>query len=268
MPRLAPVPGPKRLPGLYIRWSLGHNPRTGSPMRPGAYDRIGAREESDHDGGGEPCPARVRRARRRWAQADRSSPRSTGPGPKLSKHVKPKLLKASVTCSQGIRNAKKEPVLLFPATGVDSQHNFSWNYEPLYDDLGIPWCASDQPGDLSTNHGRRLIIRSYYVAYAIRHVHKLAGRKIAVQGHSQGGMIMRIGLRWWPDTRKMVDDVIGMAGTNHGTDHAAASCQPGCTPAAGQQASNSNFTARAQLRSADVQGDQLHRDLHERSTRS
>ena len=44
-----------------------------------------------------------------------------------------------------------------------------------------------------------------------------AGERIAVMGHSQGGMSMRWALRFWPDTRAMVDDVIGMAGSNHGT---------------------------------------------------
>lgn len=36
----------------------------------------------------------------------------------------------------------------------------------------------------------------------------------AVLGHSQGGMVMRWSLRFWPDTRAMVADVIGMAGSN------------------------------------------------------
>jgi pimeloyl-ACP methyl ester carboxylesterase len=164
------------------------------------------------------------------------------PGPKPSKHIPAKNLKASVKCSPGIRNADREPVLLFPATGVDSQHNFSWNYENLYTDRGIPWCTSDQAGAQSTNMDD-IWLRSYYVAYAIRHVHKLAGRKIAVQGHSQGGMIMRVGLRFWPDTRRMVDDVIGMAGTNHGTEMSDATSAQPTPPANRQQGSNSKFIA-------------------------
>ena len=50
-----------------------------------------------------------------------------------------------------------------------------------------------------------------------RRVHALARRRIAVMGHSQGGMSMRWALRFWPDTRRMVADVIGFSGSNHGT---------------------------------------------------
>jgi hypothetical protein len=60
-------------------------------------------------------------------------------------------------------------------------------------------------------------------------------------GHSQGGMAMRWPLRFWPDTRDMVDDVIGMAGTNHGTT-GADNCSDGtCSVAGAQQSSKSEF---------------------------
>jgi triacylglycerol esterase/lipase EstA (alpha/beta hydrolase family) len=56
---------------------------------------------------------------------------------------------------------------------------------------------------------------------------------------------MRWALRFWPDTRPMVDDVIGIAGSNHGTS-AVPSCHPGltsCLPAVWQQQANANFIA-------------------------
>ena len=56
-----------------------------------------------------------------------------------------------------------------------------------------------------------------YLVYAIRTMRARSRRDIAVLGHSQGGMSMRWALRFWPDTRSKVDDVIGMAATNHGT---------------------------------------------------
>lgn len=54
---------------------------------------------------------------------------------------------------------------------------------------------------------------------------------------------MRWALRFWPDTRAMVDDVIGMAGSNHGST-AVGSCIPNklaCPPAVWQQNNKANF---------------------------
>jgi triacylglycerol esterase/lipase EstA (alpha/beta hydrolase family) len=84
----------------------------------------------------------------------------------------------------------------------------------------------------------------------------MAGRRIAVLGHSQGGMSMRWALRFWPDTRVMVDDIIGMAPTNHGTS-AGGLCQEGstsCVPADWQQADSSHFVAALNSRAETFRG--------------
>jgi triacylglycerol esterase/lipase EstA (alpha/beta hydrolase family) len=153
------------------------------------------------------------------------------PGPPIHRH-------ADVTCTANVAHATREPVLLNPATGVTVEQNFSWNYERAFDALGIPWCAYHAPshtlGDIQTS-GELLV-------NAIRRVHALAGRRIAVMGHSQGGMSMRWPLRFWPRTRAMVDDVIGMAGSNHGTtQERRGQCSPGCPAADWQQAADANF---------------------------
>lgn len=159
------------------------------------------------------------------------------PGPKLE--VDRQKLRNSVSCSPGVKDAKRAPVLLVPATGVNSDQNFSWNYEKLFDQQGIPYCDSDQRGFRNTNL-TDIQRRGQYLTYAIRKMHRMAGRRIAIVGHSQGGMAMRWPLRFWPDTRRMVDDVIGFAGTNHGTDEAK-DCTNDCSPAGAQQSSDSNF---------------------------
>jgi hypothetical protein len=70
----------------------------------------------------------------------------------------------------------------------------------------------------------------------------MAHRRIAIMGHSQGGMSMRWALRFWPDTRAMVDDVIGFSGSNHGTTVGGPGiCGLGCPPADWQQFAGSNF---------------------------
>jgi triacylglycerol esterase/lipase EstA (alpha/beta hydrolase family) len=88
-------------------------------------------------------------------------------------------------------------------------------------------------------------VAAEYLVQSIRTMHARSGRRIAVMGHSQGGMSMRWALRFWPDTRRMVDDVIGMAGSNHGTTTRTACIegQTSCPPAVWQQASTAHFIA-------------------------
>jgi triacylglycerol esterase/lipase EstA (alpha/beta hydrolase family) len=157
------------------------------------------------------------------------------PGPPLD--VPAAKLAAALVCSKGVDGAARAPVLLVPGTGATADDNYSWNYEPQFDKLGIPWCAVTFPSAGNND----IQVNGEYVVYAIRTMFARAGRRIAILGHSQGGMVPRWALRWWPDTRPMVDDVIGMAGTNHGTTMAHADCPRGCIPADTQQASDSKF---------------------------
>jgi hypothetical protein len=147
-------------------------------------------------------------------------------------------LAASLQCEPSVRNAKVEPVLLNPATGVTVDQNYSWNWEPALDKLGIPWCAYHAPDHTLED----IQVSGEYLVYAIRTMYAMAGRKIAVMGHSQGGMSMRWPLRFWPDTRAMVDDVIGFSGSNHGTT-TGTDCSRGCPPADWQQAADAKFIA-------------------------
>ncbi|MFL6157085.1 MAG: esterase/lipase family protein [Marmoricola sp.] len=159
------------------------------------------------------------------------------PGPAL--HVPTSTLAAALTCHNNLRTAPGEPVLLSPATGVTPQQNYSWNYERAFRSQKRAWCTVTMPfhtlGDIQT--------AGEYLVHAIRTMHAKAGRRIAVMGHSQGGMSMRWALRFWPDTRKMVDDVIGMAGSNHGTRSAAIAAPTGSKlpPASIQQGAGSAF---------------------------
>lgn len=159
------------------------------------------------------------------------------PGPPLS--VPLSKLKAALKCEAGVRDAKVEPVLLSPATGVTAKENYSWNWEPALSKLGIPGCAYTAPHNTLGN----IETSGEYLVYAIRTVYRMAHRRIAVIGHSQGGMSMRWALRFWPDTRHMVQDVIGFAGSNHGTTaFTKQDCAPlGCAPATWQQLSTAHF---------------------------
>jgi hypothetical protein len=172
--------------------------------------------------------AGVARADPAYAPTNRTGPPLDVPQGKLA---------AAFKCSKGIDHAAKTPVLLLHGTGSSSKDNFGWNYEPAFDDQGIPWCAVDSPyngnGDIPTN--------GEYIVYAIRTMYERAGRPISIAGHSQGGMVGRWALRFWPDTRRMVDDVIGFAPSNHGTTQTGLSCRDSCLVSSWQQAYMSNF---------------------------
>jgi pimeloyl-ACP methyl ester carboxylesterase len=156
------------------------------------------------------------------------------PGPALT--VPQDQLNAALQCSGNLATGPA-PVLLVPGTGSNPEHNFSWNWEPALTNLGISWCAVALPD----NGMDDIQVAGEYVVNAIRTMYQQAGRRISIIGHSQGGMIPRWPLRFWPDTRSMVDDQIGFAPSNHGTTGAETLCSISCAAADWQQADNSEF---------------------------
>lgn len=177
-----------------------------------------------------PSPAGANSTTPLYASPQGVPPTLTVPDAELVKALK---------CSPGVDGATRTPVLLVPATGVTPEQNYDWNWKPALAAQGIPYCTIELPqrslGDVQT--------AGEHVVYAIRRMHERAGRRISIIGHSQGGMVFRWAFRFWKDTRPMVDDAIGFAGSNHGTDVLKLPiCETiGCPPAAAQQASGSAF---------------------------
>jgi hypothetical protein len=155
-------------------------------------------------------------------------------GPPLS--VPQTELDAALQCTSNLA-VGPTPVLLVPGTGSSPPRNFGWNWEPALNKLGIPWCAVTLPdnalGDIQD--------AGEYIVNGIRIMYAQAERRISIIGHSQGGMLPRWALRFWPDTRSMVDDQIGLAPSNHGTTSAKFTCTNGCAPAVWQQRDDSEF---------------------------
>jgi len=159
------------------------------------------------------------------------------PGPALT--PTPAELEASLTCTDSVDDATTDVVLLSPGTATTAVESFGWNWEPALDQLDIPWCAMDLPEQALGP----IDVAAQYIVHAIRTVSERSGRKVDILGWSQGGMSMRWSLRFWPDTRDLVDDVIGFASSNHGSERlSTTSCaQMGCRAAVYQQASDSEF---------------------------
>ena len=163
-------------------------------------------------------------------------------GPKLS--VARSKLRAALRCTPSVKTDAREPILLVPGTTLTPEENFSWNYERALDALALPYCTVELPEKAMAD----IQVAGEYVVYALRRMSHFEGRgkarKVQIIGYSQGGMVPRWALRFWPDTRKLVDDDIGLDASNHGTITAESSCQnEGCAPAVWQQRNNSAFIA-------------------------
>ncbi|MDQ1667689.1 MAG: hypothetical protein QOH75_3720 [Actinomycetota bacterium] len=155
------------------------------------------------------------------------------PGPPLSPSKAD--LEGSLKCDETVATSDKPPVLLAAGTAINTDQNFGWSYIPALRASGYPVCTVDQPGDAQQNMGETQT-RGEYITHAIRQTYKLHGnRPISIIGYSQGGQVIRWPLRFWPDTRKMVDDLIAIAPTNHGSQTVNLLCAPNCAPTLWQQ---------------------------------
>ena len=173
-------------------------------------------------------PAAAAAAAAEFAPVDQPGPPLSRPGATLGQ---------ALQCSGGLEGASRAPVLLVHGTSITREENWSATYMPALSSLGIPWCAVELPqratGDIQSH--------VEYVVHAIREMHLRSGRRIAIIGASQGGMLPRWVFRFWPDTRAMVDDLVALAPSNHGTTQAELPCRSGCRPAIWQQKDEARF---------------------------
>lgn len=148
-------------------------------------------------------------------------------------------LAASLVCGPGLDAATRSPVLLVHGTALDARNNYSWNWVPALRRERIPYCTVDLPargmGDIQ--------LAAEHVVYALREMARRTGRKVQIVGYSQGGMLPRWALRFWPDTRALVDDLVSLSASNHGSESARFICLAPCAPSFWQQHSGSAFIA-------------------------
>jgi hypothetical protein len=150
-------------------------------------------------------------------------------------------LRSSLFCQESATNAARTPVLLVTGTGVDGSEAWPDGLQLSLTRAGVPSCYVNFPqhttGDIQ--------VAVQYLVHAVRVVRRRAGRDIAVYGISQGGLLPRFALAYWPSLRAKVSDVVLLAGTQHGTT-VFQSLLAGCsncrlTAAAWQQAAGSNL---------------------------
>ena len=144
---------------------------------------------------------------------------------------------SALDCPTDLSRADRTPVLFVPGTTL-APENYSWNWLRALADAHWPYCTVELP-----NRGMSDVqVAGEYVVSAIRTMYARYGGRIDVVGHSQGGMVPRWAFRFWPDTRAMVDDLVGLSPSNHGTLDANGFCASGgCPPAFWQQRMGSSF---------------------------
>jgi hypothetical protein len=172
-----------------------------------------------------------------WAALAYAAPAAADSGPPLT--VPASALRAALRCTPDLATAGREPVLLLPGTTLTPQVEYSWGYQRAFAASGRPYCAVTLPGNAMAD----IQIAGEYVVYALRFMHKAASRKIQLVGFSQGGMVPRWALKFWPDTRAVVDDLVSLDASNHGTLDVYPVCAVGCAPAFFQQQTGSHFLA-------------------------
>ncbi|MDX1587396.1 MAG: hypothetical protein R3296_00525 [Oleiphilaceae bacterium] len=148
-------------------------------------------------------------------------------------------LQQSLACHGNPSGASEPVVLLVPGSTLTPEANFQWNYIPALLDLGRTVCTVELPekamGDIQ--------VAAEHLVFAIRDLSARSGQPIQIVGYSQGGMVPRWALRFWPSTRAQVSDLISLAGSHKGTVTAIPSCLDRCAPAFWQQRQDSAFMA-------------------------
>ena len=156
-------------------------------------------------------------------------------GPKLT--VDRADLRAAFHCPTDPADATVTPLMFVTGTGATGQQGYTIG-KGAFDAYGHPVCYVDFP-DFTTAD---IQVSVQYLVYALRREHQLAGRKVAVFGISQGGLLPRFALTYWADLRKKVSDVVAAAGTQHGTNVSrGCSASSPCAPANWQQLRHSNL---------------------------
>ncbi len=145
----------------------------------------------------------------------------------------------ALTCTGKITATSRPPILLIHGTTANPRVAWSWNWVRELNARNWAHCEVTLPasgnGDIQ--------VAAEYVVRAIRTMSARAGgRRIDIVGASQGGMIARWALKYWPDTRSKVDDLVGLASSNYGTKAFNVLCATGfCSAANWQQRRRSQF---------------------------
>ncbi|MGH9008309.1 MAG: esterase/lipase family protein [Acidimicrobiia bacterium] len=156
-------------------------------------------------------------------------------GPPLKES--PEALAKTLSCPATFKG-DHEPVLLVHGT-AGTPEAWSWNYVKVLSSMGYDACAVALPDYARAD----MQVSSEYVVHAIRWMAQQSDKKVDVIGFSQGPLEPRWALKWWPDIREKVDDMVAMAGVSHGFTETEVICSQSCIAPFWQMKPGSKFLA-------------------------
>jgi triacylglycerol lipase len=176
------------------------------------------------------------------ATACNRAPGARSSGPALS--VTTAQAEGSLGCPATFAHRDRLPVLLVHGTNSNPELSWSWNLLRSLPAAGWDACTVRLPGRSFGD----IQVSSEYVVAAVRILHRRTGKKVSVIGHSQGALEVRWAAKWWPDVGRLIDDLVTLAGPNHGLENLQGSCiATGCAPAAHQMRAGSMFLTSLNL---------------------
>jgi triacylglycerol lipase len=147
-------------------------------------------------------------------------------------------LAAALRCHDAAHTSGGEPALLVHGGSLTGSESWDWNYVPALNNAGIDVCTVDLPGRALTD----IQVSAEYVVYAVRQMREHYHSKVDILGHSEGPVVARWAIKFWPDVRNSVDDMVGLEAAYHGTAVTNIFCATGsCVPVAWQLSLGSNL---------------------------
>jgi triacylglycerol lipase len=149
-------------------------------------------------------------------------------------------LAAALRCHDTPSPTDHEPVLLVHGIAATGPEEWDWNYVPALNNAGFNVCTVDLPDRALTD----IQTSTEYVVFAVRQMRDHYHSKVDILGWSEGPLEARWAIKFWPDVRDSVDDMVGLAAPYHGDADASIRCAVGgCVPALWQFSIGSNFLA-------------------------
>jgi pimeloyl-ACP methyl ester carboxylesterase len=149
----------------------------------------------------------------------------------------PDVLAKALTCPATFQGTH-DPVLFVHGTAGTGEA-WSWNYGKALPPQGYDVCTVTLPDFARAD----MQISTEYVVYAVREMAARSHGKVDVVGFSQGPVEPRWAIKWWPDVRGLIDDLVSVAGVVHGFTPTEAFCLRTCIAPFWQMKPDSKFLA-------------------------